>query len=1167
MIKRTTTIALEFAAGLLIVFLIVAAVGVWRVSQGPVSLGFLRAPLEGLISSGLSGFSVQMKDAVIERGASSTALRFSLRDLVLVDEDGSVVAKAPRATFGISWQALASGEIVPSRLALIGPRMVVERRKNGSLRLGFGTPEEGAPAASGKKAPVPQNASEGVSIAASAAMQNVTKAGNKLIDFVLSTLSARPGTAGAASHLEDISIRDAAVTLFDEGNDSIWFAPAANLVFERVPEGVRLFTDARIGLRDKSWSLQLSAIYRRSADRVSVTAKVNGLVLAEIARKVPILSSFAQVRTPLDGEVRFEVTQDGEIVASRAALSAGAGYVDLPGFISKPILIDEGTLNVAYGAAGEDIVISDSVLYVGGTRTSLAGRFSPVRDTQGNLESVRYRLAARGAPASSGGESGPLIDSLMLEGNADIADRRLDVDSLFVSAGEAKVLITGYLREEGLAPAIRLNGKMSRIPLKLVKALWPPAAAPGAREWIIKNMLAGTVEEGEIKVDITSKALARALEGAALPNEQLSLSFTVSGAETRYLGELPPLRGGKGVGLIRGDSFDMRVEEAYVAPEQGKRLALSNGHFRVDKLGLKGPPSRITFELAGPTASALRIIDNEPLGYATRFGLDPAKVGGDSRTSFDLRMPLRKDLTLDDVQLKAVSALTRVRIPDVLGDADIDGGSVDLEINKERMTAKGDVTVNGVAAKLAWDEDFTGSRANSSHFELSGTVDDWARRRLGLDLSRFLQGPAPFTVKARGSGPNIRAASISADLSRAYLTFNPVGWVKPPGQKATAELSVDFPESGHKKFRKFRIKGPEIDIAGRLELGDDDGLIAMNFPKIKLGANAMKATGKRRKDGVTMIELAASEFDARPMIRSMFKDSVGAQGQAGADPSAPVEVRASIARVYGFNNAELRQVSTTTRMRGGSVLAMTMTGTFADRSPLEVTVSGPEGGNRALRARTTNAGELLRALNVYPKVRGGQFRLNARLAPAGQPSASAGEIRIANFRISDDATLQQVAERAGSSRGMRGQGGQQQNRRTNNAVYFTALKVPFVVRGDVLQIGNAIVKGPSIGATAHGSINMATDQIDIAGTFIPAYALNSAISNVPIVGDVLAGGRGQGVFGITFAVDGTLGRPRFRVNPVSAIAPGIFRRLFEMGGNPANYGTGTTSFDDEEAIR
>ena len=121
-----------------------------------------------------------------------------------------------------------------------------------------------------------------------------------------------------------------------------------------------------------------------------------------------------------------------------------------------------------------------------------------------------------------------------------------------------------------------------------------------------------------------------------------------------------------------------------------------------------------------------------------------------------------------------------------------------------------------------------------------------------------------------------------------------------------------------------------------------------------------------------------------------------------------------------------------------------------------------------------------------------------------------------------------------------------------NGLRLSRLSVPFSVDNSFVRIGDALVQGPDIGASAQGIIRKNDLAMDIGGTIIPAYALNSAISNVPVLGDVLTGGKGQGVFGLNFALKGSMNRPRFLVNPVSAIAPGILRNLFRFGGGQTN---------------
>ena len=102
-----------------------------------------------------------------------------------------------------------------------------------------------------------------------------------------------------------------------------------------------------------------------------------------------------------------------------------------------------------------------------------------------------------------------------------------------------------------------------------------------------------------------------------------------------------------------------------------------------------------------------------------------------------------------------------------------------------------------------------------------------------------------------------------------------------------------------------------------------------------------------------------------------------------------------------------------------------------------------------------------------------------------------------------------------------------------------------------MRIGDASVQGPAVGALAHGSIRKADGKLSIGGTLIPAYGLNSAFSNVPLLGTIIAGGKDEGVIGLTFGLSGTMASPQMQINPVSALAPGFLRKVFEFQGQGA----------------
>jgi hypothetical protein len=70
--------------------------------------------------------------------------------------------------------------------------------------------------------------------------------------------------------------------------------------------------------------------------------------------------------------------------------------------------------------------------------------------------------------------------------------------------------------------------------------------------------------------------------------------------------------------------------------------------------------------------------------------------------------------------------------------------------------------------------------------------------------------------------------------------------------------------------------------------------------------------------------------------------------------------------------------------------------------------------------------------------------------------------------------------------------------------------------------------------------------MDMTGTFMPAYGLNRIFGELPLIGVLLGNGRDRGLLGITFKLNGPFNQPKLTINPLSIIAPGVFRSIFEF---------------------
>jgi hypothetical protein len=185
-----------------------------------------------------------------------------------------------------------------------------------------------------------------------------------------------------------------------------------------------------------------------------------------------------------------------------------------------------------------------------------------------------------------------------------------------------------------------------------------------------------------------------------------------------------------------------------------------------------------------------------------------------------------------------------------------------------------------------------------------------------------------------------------------------------------------------------------------------------------------------------------------------------------------------------------------------------------------------------LYIETSDAGSLLRFTDTYAKMFGGQMWV-AMDAPTPDSAPQEGLLNISDFTIKGESGLDRVVAQSSSNGAPSG-------------VSFSRLRAEFTKQTGQLRIKDGVVRGPAVGATVEGAIDYNANQVRMSGTFVPMYGLNNMFGQIPIVGLVLGGGSNEGLIGVTYEVVGTPGSPVLRVNPISAMAPGVLRKIFDF---------------------
>jgi hypothetical protein len=131
---RIAVFSLLWVMGLLI---ICGGVFYWRLNQGPVSLAFMGKTIEQAINTQLPGFHISLGETELELDTDTGTPNVRVRNLVLADSDGVIIASAPKAGVALEASSLLRGVVSIQSLDLIGPRINIRRNLDGSMQLGI----------------------------------------------------------------------------------------------------------------------------------------------------------------------------------------------------------------------------------------------------------------------------------------------------------------------------------------------------------------------------------------------------------------------------------------------------------------------------------------------------------------------------------------------------------------------------------------------------------------------------------------------------------------------------------------------------------------------------------------------------------------------------------------------------------------------------------------------------------------------------------------------------------------------------------------------------------------------------------------------------------------------------------------------------------------------
>ena len=1132
---------LGIASAALVGVLVLGCAGLWwRLSNGPIQLDVFTPWLVSAIEDNFgSRERVEVGGTQIERTESGGAA-VRVRDIVVRDPDGTIVASAPKAEIHVSGLSLLSGHMRAESLNLVGATMSVRIEPDGNVTV-FAAGADKRPIATASvpageflsptavkqdKYQPDKAASTSPSAIPAQARPGLPRPPTDSIAALLSWLDGI-GQSGLDGHdLRELGLKDGTLTVDDERTRKRWTFQNISLSLQR-PRGGGIVVTVGSANAEHPWGLTASIKPTGDGYRsIAIEARqvsANDLLLAS-----RFGDGSLQVDMPLSASLRGVIGPNGVPQSLTGRVVADSGSINDGDSTDGAIDLDHAEFKINWDAGSRVLAVPFQILS-GGNRITLLGQVEAPAQSPGNW---LFRIGGGTIVLNSPGEQGtPLVlNNISVNGEFDPLKKRFAIGHSEIGNGEVGVAMSGNADYSSGSLRLAAGLAATRMSADELKRLWPVFIVPKVRDWFAEHLISGNIDHVVLGVNSPLENLKAS--GPPVPDDGLTVDALATNCMIRPVAGLPALHDADITVHIVGRNAQISLGKAAADLPSGRKLFLSSGLFNVPDTAPHAPPANVHFKLDGPVAAAVELLAMDRLRDAANAPFDPATTHGTLSALVSLAMPLRPDLPPGSTNYAITVDAANFSAEHMIMGQKVEAADLKVSANNQGFALKGDVKIGGSPANLEYRQ-LHGDSAADVHIQ--GMLDEAMRNNLGLDPENSISGAVPIDISGRIGTSSDRDGRfvVTADLTPAQIEGFLPGWVKQAGKPARATFTLTTkPQSI--RIDDLLIEGAGGGVKGAVELDGSGTLQSADFPSYGFSDGdhtSLKVT--RSSDGVLHIVMRGDAYDGRGFIKALTGAPSGPQAGNRKPPDFDLDMK--LGAVLGFNGEALRGLELKLSRRGGEVKNLGLSAKIGSDGSLNGNLSGPANGRRVVDLETDDAGALFRFTDVYSRMDGGQMSTLMDPPSANNP-IQLGKLSVRNFLVHNESQLEQAVSNGSPL--------------PRNNMFFSGLKVDFTRSPGRIVLHDGVVRGPVLGGTIDGLIDYASDDMDLRGTLIPLYGANNLLGQLPLVG-LFLGGEKEGLVGITYEVVGKPGNPVLHVNPLSALAPGLLRKVFEFPATPA----------------
>lgn len=765
----------------------------------------------------------------------------------------------------------------------------------------------------------------------------------------------------------------------------------------------------------------------------------------------------------------------------------------------------------------------------------ISGHATARLDPELTLDAFRFALDApaglfrsRTAP----GWSMPLSD-VLLSGELSDDRRRLTFTRMTLASRAARIEGAGSLAlADGAGPKLELDLRADPVDVGQLAEVWPPDLHGGPRRWILRHVREGRAEGTRLALRLVDWPQSL----GALPPEALQGGFRLRDLVLDYKPPMPPVVASSGQARFTGDGIAFELD----GEAQSAGLTARSANVQLSALA---PPRgdellRIELEASGPAAQAMRLLRSPPLNLLRGGPMAPDNVGGHGSANVVIEMPLgRMDPESIDVRYEVETQ--DVALGRVTEGVSLAAGRFAITGDRRHLALQGNARLNDVPAAIEGAIDLPRGQPPQERYRVRAGLDEAERAKLRWPGVPEMTGPVAVDASLiRMAGTRAFQLAANADLTRARVRLDPIGLEKAAGRVAALDVNATLIEGQAPRETRFRLQGTRMTGSGTADLAIRPlRLTRLQIDNATFDENSASVIVSLPEPRTADLVVRADRLALDPFVDRITRPGAAAQGQ----PLQRLTIDLAAERIGLSNRPPITDFAGRFAQAEGVWQELYFNASLPGGQALMF--RRLVGGDRPLlRLDAHDTGALYRAITGSPMILGGRSRLVAAYDERTLRPSGPGTFVLRDFTLQNAPALAQMLS-LGSLTGI-------VNTLAGEGIEFDRFNLGFTVNPQSIEITDGRLRGSQIGVYGTGTVVLGNPpRVDLSGTLIPVRGLNQVLGNIPVLGTLLTGEDREGVFGMTYTVNGPIDRPEMMVNPLSALAPGLLRDLFQGLGD------------------